>query len=54
MLAHPQTEALGIVEDVEGGKWRLMGFPVSFDGHRPPQRTGSPDLGQHTKDVFKE
>ena len=38
MVAHPQTQALGILQDtgIEGKK--LMGLPVSFDGVRPPLR----------------
>jgi crotonobetainyl-CoA:carnitine CoA-transferase CaiB-like acyl-CoA transferase len=37
IVAHPQTAALGIIEDAEDGRGpRLVGLPVSFDGERPP------------------
>lgn len=37
IVTHPQTAALGIIEDAEDGRGpRLVGLPVSFDGARPP------------------
>ncbi len=47
MLADPQTEALGIVQQMAGSSMPLMGLPLSFDGQRPPQRSAPPDLGEH-------
>ncbi|WP_338696021.1 CoA transferase [Streptomyces sp. Q6] len=46
----PQTEALGIVQEVEhptAGRLRQVAFPVSFNGVRPAVRTAPPTLGQH-------
>ncbi|MBN36237.1 MAG: CoA transferase [Rhodospirillaceae bacterium] len=47
MLVDPQTQALGILQEMAGGGINLMGLPLSFDGKRPPQRSGPPALGQH-------
>ncbi|MFI7340317.1 CaiB/BaiF CoA transferase family protein [Streptomyces sp. NPDC050085] len=50
VYACPQTEALGIVQEVEhpvAGPLRQVAFPVSFNGVRPSVRTAPPTLGQH-------
>jgi crotonobetainyl-CoA:carnitine CoA-transferase CaiB-like acyl-CoA transferase len=51
VLAHPQTEALGILETTPDG-WELVGLPLSFDRNRPPQTSGPPPLGADTDAVF--
>ncbi|MEQ8814557.1 MAG: CoA transferase [Thalassobaculum sp.] len=51
VVAHPQTRALGIVETTPDG-WELVGLPLSFDGLRPPQRSGPPGLGADTEAVL--
>jgi crotonobetainyl-CoA:carnitine CoA-transferase CaiB-like acyl-CoA transferase len=48
MIAHPQTEALGIVQPVPGTGMRFIGLPISFDGHRPAAYGAPPKLGEHT------
>lgn len=48
MLAHPQTQALGIVQPVPGSSVPMVGLPVRFDGARPQPRSASPALGAHT------
>lgn len=48
MLAHPQTEALGLVQDVPGTSMRFIGLPLSLDGERPKPRSAPPTLGQHS------
>ncbi len=48
MLAHPQTEALGLVQDVPGTGMRFIGLPLSLDGERPRPRSAPPTLGQHS------
>lgn len=53
VLAHPQTEALGILETTPDG-WELVGLPLSFDQTRPPQTAGPPILGADTETVFAE
>ena len=52
VLAHPQTQALGMLQDAPEGNMSLMGLPVSFDGTRPPFRKAPPDLGADTQLVF--
>jgi len=53
VLAHPQTEALGIVQQDPGNPgMRLVGLPMKFDGERPPYRISPPALGQDNDDIF--
>lgn len=51
MMAHPQTEALGILQQLEGEGPRLVGLPLSFDGARPPMRRPAPELGAHNEEI---
>ena len=44
--AHPQTQALGIMQPMPGYALEGVALPVSFDGDRPPVRTGAPALGE--------
>jgi len=53
VLTHPQTEALGIVQqDPEIEDMRLVGLPMKFDNKRPPYRNAPPALGQDNDDIF--
>jgi crotonobetainyl-CoA:carnitine CoA-transferase CaiB-like acyl-CoA transferase len=47
MRAHPQTEALGMVQPVPEIDLGLMSLPLSLDGARPAIRTRAPQLGEH-------
>ncbi|MGH7040712.1 MAG: CaiB/BaiF CoA transferase family protein [Acetobacteraceae bacterium] len=47
VLAHAQTEALGMVQPSPDNALRLMGLPLSFAGTRPPFRRRPPALGEH-------
>ncbi|RYH28582.1 MAG: CoA transferase, partial [Alcaligenaceae bacterium] len=47
MLAHPQTEALGLVQSVPGTDMRFVGLPMSFAGKRPTPICAPPKLGEH-------
>lgn len=47
MLAHPQTRALGLVQEVPGTSMRFIGLPLSFDGQRPEPLSAPPQLGEH-------
>ena len=47
MLAHPQTQALGLVQDVPGTGMRFVGLPLSLDGRRPHPTGPPPRLGEH-------
>jgi len=48
--AHPQTEALGIMQPMPGYALEGISLPVSFDGSRPPVRQGAPTLGEANGD----
>jgi crotonobetainyl-CoA:carnitine CoA-transferase CaiB-like acyl-CoA transferase len=48
MLDHPQTDALGLVQEVPGTEMRFLGLPLSFDGHRPAPHAPPPKLGEHS------
>jgi crotonobetainyl-CoA:carnitine CoA-transferase CaiB-like acyl-CoA transferase len=52
VLAHPQTQALGMVQKSPDGLLSLMGLPLSFNGERPPLRVAPPQLGEHTDEVL--
>lgn len=47
VAAHPQTEALGILQAQREGGLRMVGLPVSFDGMRPRMQWPVPRLGEH-------
>ena len=47
MLAHPQTSALGLVQEVPGTGMKFIGLPLSFDGQRPKPVSAPPKLGEH-------
>lgn len=46
MLSHPQTAALGVVQQVPGSSIPLVGLPMRIDGVRPQPRGASPRLGE--------
>lgn len=52
VLAHPQTKALGMMQESPDGHITLLGLPVSFDGVRPAFRKAPPTLGAHTSEIF--
>ena len=52
VLAHPQAQALGMLQQAPDSDMQLMGLPVSFAGKRPPYRRSPPELGAHTGAVF--
>ena len=39
VVAHPQTKALGILQQTDDKAFTLIGMPIQFDGTRPPQNT---------------
>ncbi len=51
MMADEQTEALGIIQEMDGDGPRLMGLPLSFDGARPPLRRMAPSIGEHDDEI---
>jgi crotonobetainyl-CoA:carnitine CoA-transferase CaiB-like acyl-CoA transferase len=52
VLAHPQTKALGILQESPDGRITLLGLPLSFDGVRPAFRKPPPVLGANTSEIF--
>ena len=52
VLDHPQTKALGMMQQSPLGDISLLGLPISFDGARPGFRKGPPMLGEHTAEIF--
>ena len=54
VVVHPQTEALGMIQETDDGRFKLIGLPLSFDGVRPAQHAGPPELGAHSKELFGE
>jgi crotonobetainyl-CoA:carnitine CoA-transferase CaiB-like acyl-CoA transferase len=51
MRAHPQTEALGMVQPVPGIELGLLSLPLSLDGKRPAIRSRAPQLGEHNAEL---
>jgi crotonobetainyl-CoA:carnitine CoA-transferase CaiB-like acyl-CoA transferase len=53
VLAHPQTQALGMVRPLPDGTMSLMSTPLRFDGERLPLRSAAPALGADTDAVLE-
>jgi len=49
--SQPQTEALGIFQELPGSGLRIVGLPVSFDGERPAPGHAAPALGEHSVEL---
>jgi crotonobetainyl-CoA:carnitine CoA-transferase CaiB-like acyl-CoA transferase len=47
VVASPQTQALGILQQAPDLDMTLTGLPLEFDGVRPPYRSSAPTLGEH-------
>ena len=52
VVAHPQTTALGLVQNAPERDMALAGLPLSFNGERPPFRRKAPRLGEHNAEVL--
>jgi crotonobetainyl-CoA:carnitine CoA-transferase CaiB-like acyl-CoA transferase len=46
VVADAQTQALGMIQRIEGSELGLVGLPLSFDGVRPPLAKTAPALGE--------
>jgi crotonobetainyl-CoA:carnitine CoA-transferase CaiB-like acyl-CoA transferase len=49
VLNHPQTKAVGMLQESADGKFQLMGLPLQFDGERPTFRKNPPALAEDTE-----
>jgi crotonobetainyl-CoA:carnitine CoA-transferase CaiB-like acyl-CoA transferase len=54
MIAHEQTQALGLMQDVPDSVMKFIGLPVSFNGGRPALRRRPPKLGEHNDELLKK
>ena len=54
VMAHPQTQALGMTQPTHDGRFTLMGLPLSFDGQRTPHRYDPPELGTGTNLILEK
>ena len=52
VTAHPQTQAVGIIQEGPDGALATVGLPVKFDGRRSGYERPAPELGQHNDAVF--
>jgi crotonobetainyl-CoA:carnitine CoA-transferase CaiB-like acyl-CoA transferase len=52
VLDHPQTIAAGMVQQIAGAPFGLVGMPLSFDRERPGLRSKAPDLGADTDEIL--
>lgn len=46
-LAHPQVQALDVLQRVPGEDFSLTALPITIDGERPGPVAAAPQLGQH-------
>lgn len=51
MMGDAHTQALGIIQHLEGEGPDLVGMPLSFNGTRPQLQRFAPTLGQHNKEI---
>jgi crotonobetainyl-CoA:carnitine CoA-transferase CaiB-like acyl-CoA transferase len=51
VLAEPQTEALGILQEIPDLDLRVVSLPLSFNRRRPPVRHRAPELGEHNAEI---
>lgn len=51
VVSHAQTAALNILQSPPGSSERLVGLPLSFDGHRPAYLHPAPRLGAHNGEL---
>lgn len=54
VLEHPQSRALGMMQEAPDDGPPLMGLPLQFNGQRPPFRRSPPKLGEATALVLGE
>jgi crotonobetainyl-CoA:carnitine CoA-transferase CaiB-like acyl-CoA transferase len=50
---HPQTHAVGILQEGPEGALPTVGLPLTFHGERSSYERAAPELGEHNDAVFK-
>jgi crotonobetainyl-CoA:carnitine CoA-transferase CaiB-like acyl-CoA transferase len=53
LVAEPQSAAVGMLQDVPGEDFKLVGIPLSFDGERPAIARPAPRLGEHNGELLE-
>ncbi len=53
VVAHEQTEALGIIQKLADGSLQIVGLPLRFDGVRPAIDRSAPRLGEHDSEILR-
>lgn len=53
VLDHPQTAAVGMLQESADGKFKLIGLPLQFDGERPAFRKNPPVLAGRQRHSFR-
>jgi crotonobetainyl-CoA:carnitine CoA-transferase CaiB-like acyl-CoA transferase len=51
-VSEPQAAAVGMIQEVPGDDFELIGLPLSFDGARPGVRWAPPAMGQHNREIL--
>lgn len=54
MMAHPQTEATGMLQSAPDESFAVVALPVQFDGQRAAFERFAPELGEDNHKVFGE
>jgi crotonobetainyl-CoA:carnitine CoA-transferase CaiB-like acyl-CoA transferase len=52
LAAEPQTDAVGMLQQVPGLEQPCLGLPIKFDGVRPPIRRPAPRIGEHNDEIL--
>jgi crotonobetainyl-CoA:carnitine CoA-transferase CaiB-like acyl-CoA transferase len=51
---HPQTAAVGILQQGPEGALPTVGMPLTFDGRRSAYERPAPELGEHNDTIFAD
>jgi crotonobetainyl-CoA:carnitine CoA-transferase CaiB-like acyl-CoA transferase len=54
LASEPQTDAVGMLQEVPGIGTPCVGLPIKFDGVRPPIRRAAPRIGEDNEQILPE